>query len=76
MAAARKTVRRTLRAQSDAKPKGAKRKPIQGTGSSAKPAPSIAAPHGFPIVGIGASAGGLEAMEEFFRHMPPNNGNA
>jgi two-component system CheB/CheR fusion protein len=26
------------------------------------------------IVGIGASAGGLEAFEEFFRHMPPDSG--
>lgn len=30
----------------------------------------------FLIVGIGASAGGLEAMEEFFRHMPPSSGMA
>ena len=27
---------------------------------------------GFPIVGIGASAGGLEALEVFFTHMPPD----
>jgi len=26
----------------------------------------------FPIVGIGASAGGLEALEGFFSHVPPN----
>ncbi len=26
---------------------------------------------GFPIVGIGASAGGLEALEGFFSHVPP-----
>ena len=26
----------------------------------------------FPIVGIGASAGGLEALEQFFEHMPQN----
>ena len=31
---------------------------------------------GFPIVGIGASAGGLEAFEEFFTEMPPNSGLA
>ncbi len=30
----------------------------------------------FPIVGIGASAGGLEAYESFFKTMPPNNGMA
>jgi two-component system CheB/CheR fusion protein len=29
---------------------------------------------GFPIVGIGASAGGLEAIEELFRNMPPDTG--
>ena len=31
---------------------------------------------GFPIVGLGASAGGLEALEEFFRRMPPDAGMA
>lgn len=31
---------------------------------------------GFPIVGIGASAGGLEAFEQFFRNMPPVSGLA
>ncbi len=30
----------------------------------------------FPIVGIGASAGGLEAFEEFFRHTPTDIGMA
>ena len=30
----------------------------------------------FPIVGIGASAGGLEALEQFFENMPENNGMA
>jgi two-component system CheB/CheR fusion protein len=30
----------------------------------------------FPIVGIGASAGGLEALEQFFTNMPPNCGMA
>jgi len=30
----------------------------------------------FPIVGIGASAGGLEAFEQFFRHIPPDTGMA
>jgi PAS domain S-box-containing protein len=30
----------------------------------------------FPIVGIGASAGGLEALEQFFNHMPDNVGIA
>ncbi|TAN44153.1 MAG: PAS domain S-box protein [Nitrospirae bacterium] len=30
----------------------------------------------FPIVGIGASAGGLEAIEGFFTNMPPDSGMA
>jgi two-component system, chemotaxis family, CheB/CheR fusion protein len=30
----------------------------------------------FPIVGIGASAGGLEAFEQFFTHTPPDTGMA
>lgn len=30
----------------------------------------------FPIIGIGASAGGLEAFEQFFTHMPPDTGMA
>jgi len=30
----------------------------------------------FPVVGIGASAGGLEAIEAFFRALPPVTGNA
>jgi len=34
------------------------------------------APTGFPIVGLGASAGGLEAFERFFRNVPPGIGMA
>ncbi|MDO8636638.1 MAG: chemotaxis protein CheB, partial [Dehalococcoidia bacterium] len=30
----------------------------------------------FPIVAIGASAGGLEALQQFFNNMPPNSGMA
>ena len=30
----------------------------------------------FPIVGIGASAGGLEALEQFLSHVPPASGLA
>lgn len=33
-------------------------------------------PDRFPIVGIGASAGGLEALEEFFSKMPVDSGMA
>ena len=33
-------------------------------------------PLDFPVVGIGASAGGLEALQEFFKNMPPTPGVA
>jgi two-component system CheB/CheR fusion protein len=33
-------------------------------------------PNGFPIVGIGASAGGLEALELFLKHVPEASGMA
>ncbi|HYM35544.1 MAG TPA: chemotaxis protein CheB, partial [Steroidobacteraceae bacterium] len=32
--------------------------------------------NGFPIVGIGTSAGGLEALEQFFRNVPKSSGLA
>ncbi len=41
--------------------------------------PKVRKPRGkksFPIVGIGASAGGLEAIEIFFAHMPTGVGMA
>ena len=77
MPAARKIPGRTTTVKTGAKPKGAERKPATATRPPAKPAPSPAPPIPPPnylIVGIGASAGGLEAMEEFFTHMPPNTG--
>jgi len=43
--------------------------------SSPPPAPRRAE-RSFPIVGIGASAGGLEALEQFLRHVPKNSGMA
>ena len=79
MAAARKTPGRTVRARSAAKRKGAKRQSVNATPPRTNSAPTTALPAeppGFLIVGIGASAGGLEAMEEFFHHMPPSSGMA
>lgn len=40
------------------------------------PAAATPAEHLFPIVGIGASAGGLEALELFLAHVPPACGLA
>ena len=80
MAAARKTMRRTAPSKTRPKNKGAKPTGIAVVPlPPAAPAPSTGLPSeppGFLIVGIGASAGGLEAMEEFFRHMPPSSGMA
>jgi two-component system CheB/CheR fusion protein len=45
-------------------------------GASTPASPPEPAPNGFPVVGIGASAGGLEAIEELFRHMPADTGMA
>ena len=67
MVAVRKTPGRIATVSRSAKNKNLKRQLVKAT-----PAPSP----GFLIVGIGASAGGLEAMEEFFHHMPPSNGMA
>jgi two-component system CheB/CheR fusion protein len=38
--------------------------------------PVICSSNQFPIVGIGASAGGLEALEQFFENMPTDSGMA
>ncbi|MDD2558139.1 MAG: chemotaxis protein CheB [Desulfuromonadaceae bacterium] len=40
------------------------------------PPPAHAENLRFPIVGIGASAGGLEALEQFLRHVPQSSGLA
>jgi two-component system CheB/CheR fusion protein len=53
------------KAKAKAKEK-AKAKAKESTGLAAR----------FPIVGIGASAGGLDAFEQFFRHIPPDSGMA
>ncbi|MBF0326733.1 MAG: PAS domain-containing protein [Alphaproteobacteria bacterium] len=41
-----------------------------------EPKALTAQPGAFPIVGLGASAGGLEAFEAFFRHVPAESGMA
>ncbi len=47
-----------------------KRKTLEGSASLS------GADGRFPIVGIGASAGGLEALEIFLKHVPPHSGMA
>jgi two-component system CheB/CheR fusion protein len=47
---------------------------VDGIISAAAPAAAPSLP--FPVVGIGASAGGLPALLRMFEHMPANNGMA
>lgn len=48
----------------------------RASGKVPPPAEGVAAKVRFPIVGMGASAGGLEACEQFFRKMPVDSGMA
>src|ERR1043165_7851726 len=77
--AARKTSHRSSSAKGGAPHKRIERGPVKATQppkpSAPSPAKSITSSKNL-IVGGGASAGGLEALEEFFRHMSPNSGMA
>jgi two-component system CheB/CheR fusion protein len=51
------------------------KKQAKGTQQEPRPAPKMETTSeqvksSFPIVGIGASAGGLEALEQFLSHVP------
>jgi two-component system CheB/CheR fusion protein len=48
----------------------------QPTSTALRAQEHAAKPEHFPIVGIGASAGGLAALKEFFAHVPKNSGLA
>src|SRR3954463_2210898 len=43
---------------------------------TAAPPPASSANGRFPIVGVGASAGGIDAFQAFFSHLPPDPGMA
>lgn len=53
-----------------------KRRPKKSTHAVIDKNPSPSANVSFPIVGIGASAGGLEALEQFLQHVPAKSGMA
>lgn len=46
------------------------------SGEAPQPASEIPEQRPFPVIGIGASAGGLEALEEFFQNVPVDSGMA
>jgi two-component system CheB/CheR fusion protein len=71
----KKKVPATLRESGAEPPAGDSAAAAPRTADAGSPAPS-AAREAFPIVGIGASAGGLEALEEFLRHVPMHCGMA
>src|SRR5690349_17621007 len=52
--------------------------PPSSSGKLGAPAEPLRSPPptSFPIVGIGTSAGGLEALEQFLKHVPQANGMA
>ena len=62
---------RIMKTQS--KPQRRQTRPASAAG---KTIPASPASLSFPIVGIGASAGGLEALEQFLEHVPPGAGMA
>lgn len=57
----------------ESKPKGKKERRVARTTKEVQP---LHGDNSFPIVGIGASAGGLEALEQFLEHMPQGTGMA
>jgi two-component system CheB/CheR fusion protein len=57
-------------------PKPAAGLPIAKTGPTPSPVAGAPTHHTFSIVGIGASAGGLEALELFLGQVPPACGLA
>jgi len=69
------TKRKTVLSKKDKTPKSPDEIPII-TGALTVSESDVSPAPVFPIVGIGASAGGLEALELFFGNMPKNNGMA
>jgi two-component system CheB/CheR fusion protein len=57
-------------------PTRAPKKSIPGKNKNASPMKGTEQPQRFPIVSMGASAGGLEAFEKFFAHLPLDTGMA
>jgi two-component system CheB/CheR fusion protein len=73
---AKKAPGKTVKAP--AKPSKSSTTGVKGRAKKTAPASAEKTAHppanGFYIIGIGASAGGLDAMEKLLRHMPPDSG--
>jgi two-component system CheB/CheR fusion protein len=74
---AKKTPRRLKDFAAPAKSVSRAEERIHGKRAAAEaPQQSVAAKQSFPIVGVGASAGGLEAFTAFLKPLPPDSGMA
>ncbi|MGA7143786.1 MAG: chemotaxis protein CheB [Desulfobacterales bacterium] len=79
MAEKKKITRSSPKKPAAKKKVGVKKNPAKQTKPAADADKTTAKPkqtNDFPIVGLGASAGGLEALEAFFSHMPFDSGIA
>ncbi len=77
MAAKKKTASSAKKMPAAKKKAAVKKTPARQTGTAAGAKQTTSGPKAaidFPIVGLGASAGGLEALETFFLNMPPDSG--
>ena len=77
MPAKKKTARSAKKMPAAKKKAAVKKTPAKQTGAAAGAKQTTSGPKAaidFPIVGLGASAGGLEALETFFLNMPPDSG--
>jgi two-component system CheB/CheR fusion protein len=74
------TVKKAASNLKKAKKVAPKKKAIKPKKTKQSPPKSLSPPkkekRGLPIVGIGASAGGLQAFETFFKNMSPDSGMA
>ena len=82
-AAAKKRRPASRKAAKSAKKTGSRRPAASKRAPARKAGPKRAAPrkspkhtHRFPVVGIGASAGGLQAITQLLNHLPPDTGMA
>ncbi len=79
-AAKKSTVKKAASNLKKAKKVAPKKKAIKPKKTKQSPPKSLSPPkkekRGLPIVGIGASAGGLQAFETFFKNMSPDSGMA
>lgn len=73
---ARKPAQPSQDSEGGAEPAQPRKRPDQKKHAASQPAATQAEPGLTPVIGLGASAGGLQALTEFFEAMPDNTGFA